>query len=91
MAYNTTFRWNGYKVIYDAAALDEHGFSGDTDVQAGLIRLHPSERGQRALDTLIHEGMHALDPDMSEAKVGMLGRALAELVHKAGFRQEKNQ
>lgn len=89
MVNHESFRWNGYKVIYDAKALDEHGCSGDTDFQAGIIRLHPKERGRSALDTIIHEGIHGLDPDMSEAKVGMMGRALAELVHKAGFRQEK--
>lgn len=44
-------------------------------------------RGQRELDTFVHETIHAAAPDLSESVVSCIGSTVAEVLWKAGYRR----
>lgn len=77
-------KWAGFTVKW--VDLSETGNLGECDFSNGVIKIHHKQSPKEELDTLIHEGLHALDPDMSEKKVAHTARQLAELLWKDGYR-----
>lgn len=76
--------WAGFKVQKSPVADDE--MDGDCEFSTGRIRVDTKLRGRKELETLIHEGLHGLDPDMSEDRVLNTGRQLAALLWRWGYR-----
>lgn len=56
----------------------------------GLIEIDPRQSSRNYLDTLIHEGMHIVFPDMSEYKVRRSANQLSSLVWRQNFRRIKS-
>ena len=52
------------------------------------LTVKPSLRGQRELDTIIHEAMHAGDWHKTEEWVDQFSTDLAKLLWKLGYRKE---
>ena len=52
-----------------------------------LIQVRRALRGQRALDVLVHECLHAARPDLDEAAVEAPASAIARAQGRAGYRK----
>lgn len=53
------------------------------------ITVDPRLRGQRKLETIIHEALHAACPKMSEADVTRIAHEQAVIVWGEGYRESK--
>ena len=53
----------------------------------GLIEIDPRQKGKDHLDTLIHEALHLVFPDMSERNVVKHTGRLARLLWRNGYRR----
>ena len=53
----------------------------------GLIEIDPRQGQRVLLDTLIHELLHILEPDWSEAKVTRTAKTLTHYIWKSQFRR----
>lgn len=60
---------------------------GQVIYQRKLIEIDPRQTSREYLDTLLHEGLHAIFPELSERKVAGAARRLTRLVWKQGFRR----
>jgi hypothetical protein len=78
-------KWAGFKV--KRASLCEVGLDGQCDFNNGVIKIEKTLEGETELDTYIHEGLHALNPDASETWVTNNARLLANLLTKVGYRR----
>jgi|TARA_B110001454_G_C12445582_1_gene319804 hypothetical protein len=52
-----------------------------------LIEVDPRQNSQEYLDTLIHEALHCIFPDMSETEIVKHSSRLARLVWRQGYRR----
>ena len=61
-----------------------HGlaFHGESKIQ-----IDPTQCSKMRLDTVLHEGIHILDPNLSELKVRAYANRLAELLWKDRWRR----
>lgn len=81
-----TFRGRKYKVM------DDHllGYAEVPGREPPYIYVDSNMRGTlKHLDTLIHEGMHAEDPDVPEAVILRRASAIARWVWRWGYRLEE--
>ena len=53
----------------------------------GIIEIDPRLKGRRKLDTLIHEFLHAINPDWTENRVKTMAAEIATALHKMGWRE----
>ena len=53
----------------------------------GLIEIDPRQKGKDHLDTLIHEALHLVFPDMTEKDVVKHTGRLARLLWRNGYRR----
>ena len=53
----------------------------------GLIEIDPRQKGKDNLDTLIHEALHLIYPDLSEATVVKHAGRLTRMLWRAGYRR----
>jgi hypothetical protein len=60
---------------------------GDCDYQQRLIRVDPQADDLNLLDTIIHEYLHAAQPDLSEQAVTDTASDLAGLLFRLGYRR----
>ena len=78
-----TFRGRKYRV--DDCHL--HGYAEIPGHEPPGIYVDSSMKGTLAhLETLIHEGLHAEDPDVSEQVIDRRGKAIARWVWRWGYR-----
>ena len=52
------------------------------------ITISPKLKGRRKLDVIIHESLHAEDPNATEGWVDTAASNIASLVWKLGFREK---
>lgn len=78
------FKWGEFRV--ERVSLKHADTDGICRWDKGTLQIDKHLRGRRELETLIHEGLHALDPDAGESRVTHTGRMLAELLWKYGYR-----
>ena len=64
-----------------------HELDGRVDYDRKVIFIHPDLKGKALLETLIHEGMHASFPQLSEDAVDMAAKEITRLLRKFGFEQ----
>ena len=55
-----------------------------------LIEVDPRQNSMDYLDTLIHEALHVMFPDMSEAEVVKHSSRFARLVWRQGYRRNQD-
>ncbi len=70
--------------VHQAMLPDNHGVC---DIKAQEIYLCASDKGEAALDTLIHECLHAQMPWLDEEHVAQFGTELARVVTRMGYRR----
>lgn len=63
------------------------GMAGDCNWQKRRIRCDSRERGTEALDTLLHESLHALFPQVSEQRIARAATDLANILDACGYRK----
>lgn len=88
--------WNGYEVTFsplsppDGVEKDGVPFiiHGRTLYDKRQIVVYKSRGQKERLDTLIHEGLHAIDPAATEKSVTTRANKLADLLWKAGYRRK---
>lgn len=56
----------------------------------GVIRINPKQAGKVLMDTLIHEAIHACEPDMDECDVRANARDITRLLWKLNYRRVDN-
>jgi hypothetical protein len=64
--------------------------AGLCDWQTRTIWLDESEEGEIALDTAIHEAIHALAPKWSEKRVEGFSESLSAYLYAIGYRREQH-
>lgn len=79
--------WAGFKVL--RRKIKESGCYGECNFTAGTVTIDSGLEGKDELDTLIHEGLHALDPDASEDHVTNTARLVADLLWRQGYRRKR--
>ncbi len=52
-----------------------------------LIEIDPRQHGKSYLDTLVHEALHLVFPDLAEREVGRAARRLTEVLWTSGYRR----
>jgi hypothetical protein len=52
-----------------------------------LIEIDPRQTSKDYLDTLIHETLHILFPEMSEYRVGKTANVITKIVWEKGYRR----
>ena len=52
-----------------------------------LIEVDPRQTSKQYLDTLIHEALHCIFPDMAETKIIKHSSRLARLIWRQGYRR----
>ena len=67
-----------------AVGLAHYDFYGKN---LNLIEIDPRQTSKDYLDTLIHESMHIIFPDMSETEVVKHSSRLARLIWRQGYRR----
>ena len=77
------FRHKRYKVL--RARSYECGKCNFTD---RTVALNPEVNGRLALDTAIHEGVHACYPDMDEPAVTEAATDIAKFLWRLGYRRK---
>jgi len=60
------------------------------DPDYSLIELDPRMTPRRRLTILIHEAMHIAFPDMAESVVDRKSAMIAKLIHKDGYRRNRD-
>ena len=60
---------------------------GKVNYNNGFIFIHPALKRDELLETLIHEGLHASIPSLSEDAVDQAAKEITRLVRKFGFDQ----
>jgi hypothetical protein len=63
-----------------------HGWCYAPDAPAKEIQIKKGLRGERLLDSLIHEMLHAAAWDMSEEWVEKTASEIARVLHRLGYR-----
>lgn len=60
---------------------------GQARFDKNLIEIDPRQPSKEYLDTVLHEGLHLIFPELTERKVAAASRKLTRLVWKVGFRR----
>lgn len=60
---------------------------GQAKFDRNLIEIDPRQPSREYLDTILHEGLHLIFPNLPERKVAAVSRKLTRLVWKQGFRR----
>ena len=63
---------------------------GQADTGTGIIEVDPRLKGRQALEILIHESYHILNPEASETKVSRDAKKLANILWKENYRKVDN-
>jgi len=61
-----------------------HGLAHQGD---GVIEIDPSQDSKEMLDTILHEAMHILEPNLAEMKVRAYAKRLSGLLWKDRWRR----
>ena len=64
-----------------------HDLDGRVDYDRKVIFIHPNLKGRELLETLIHEGLHASFPQLSEDAVNVAAKEITRLTRRFGFEQ----
>ena len=80
-------RW---KILWEAPPLEDKAVA-ECHFDIRTIQLDPAERGRQALDSTIHEAIHAIHdspgmPRLSEAQVELEANAMSGLLWGIGYR-----
>lgn len=67
--------------------LIDRGLDGECDFDRRTILIGSHCRGLRELETLIHEMIHAADPDAKEKVVHEIAKDMARSLWKLGYRK----
>ena len=65
-----------------------HECWGETDLSKREIRVEESLKGKKRLEILIHELLHACLPILEEECVDQMGKDIANVLWKDGYRGE---
>lgn len=60
---------------------------GQARFDKNLIEIDPRQPSREYLDTVLHEGLHLIFPELAERRVASVSRKLTRLVWKQGFRR----
>lgn len=79
--------WEGFTVSDDEPTAKEYGLDGYVDYETYELVIGSHLRGVTRLDTLLHEGLHVLAPELPEKEVLRIASALARLAWGNGYRR----
>jgi hypothetical protein len=60
---------------------------GQARFDKNIIEIDPRQPAKEYLDTVLHEGLHLIFPELAERKIASVSRKLTRLVWKQGFRK----
>ena len=83
--------WMGFTIIRTPDLKRNHRVYGVCEFDRGIIRIDSGLTGGEELDTVIHEALHAIDPDMSEVKVMNTARQLTALLTTLKYTNKKGR
>lgn len=63
---------------------------GECSFDRRTIRIDPRQGGREMMNTLIHETLHACEPDMDEQDVRGIARSLTTVLRRMGYRKVDN-
>lgn len=66
-----------------------HGVVGFAHFEKNKVEIDPRQKPKAYLDTLIHEKMHLLLPEMSETKITKIAKEMTNFLWKLKYRQIK--
>ena len=75
--------------LWTLAWSELEGADGETDYPGREIRIDDRIAGQRLLDTLIHEGLHAALPHLTEHDVTAAATDIAPVLWRLGYHSQK--
>jgi len=61
---------------------------GLCDWDARTITIHPRLKGELQLDTIIHELLHACQPDLGEEAIDQTATDIARVLTRLGYRKQ---
>lgn len=82
-----TFRGKQYSIVFAKLHKDADGTCSHPESKRKLITIAPQLTGERLLDTLIHEPLHAMFWDMDEEAIASAATDLARWLRRNGYRR----
>ena len=75
------------RVVVKERKLGRENIFGQAPLGTKLVEIDPRQKSRSYLNTLIHETLHKLYPDMSETRVGRDACTLTRVVWEARYRR----